>query len=315
MKKIDISTLLKEATAISREQGYLKAVEFLKKLIDKCLRLETKETGWETQYCEGGYRLTFINDNANKAYYLSQSLNKIRSYMQSVETISDDEIIIYLKSIIKQLPSNYAYFDVHLVYVGYLLSLKKIDDAMRALQTAQLLLNPYMPRHDYLRKQGMFHNCMIEISSQTKSKSAHLDYLYHIFISFCIEVALAYDISTRHDGASDHIILTFTKRSSLDISKSRCLDFFDNEKFDECLKIFGIYGKKKELINEYCQFYSKGLYETLNKRFTSQLDRYYKIISESEFPNYNDLPQIDDEIFIIDNEINKILKKYIVEIK
>ena len=302
MEMIDISALMKQATKIRREQGYPEAVEFLKKLIDRCLRLTLSEIGGEPNYFD-----------ENKSYYLSQSLNKIRSYMESVKTISNDEIADYLKSIIEQLPSNYAFFDAHILYVNYLLKLKKTEDAMRALQVTQLLLNPYMPRHDYLRKQGIFHNCMIEISSQTKSKSARLDYLYHSFIFYCIEVALVYDIGLKYSEASDNYYWTFEKLSTMDISESRCLEMFDNDEFDKCLQVFGSYDKKKELINEYCQFYSKGLYEALNKRFWSQLDRYKKLLSEMEFRNYTGLPQIDDEIYIIETGIHTILKKYIKE--
>ena len=305
METVDIDVLLKQATAISREVGFPEAVEFLKKLVERCFKLKPGEIVGEARYID-----------VNKVSSITKCLDKIRSYMESVKTIAPDEIAAYLKSIIEQLPNDNGSFDAYMIYVKYLLKLKKTDDAMRAIQAAQLLLNPYMPRYDYLRKQWNFHNYMIEISSQTKSKSARLDYIYHTFISWCLDVITAYDFITRYDEAlPQNVELKFGKRTTRDTSKETYLEILsDNETLDKCLETFGIIDQKKQLVDEFCQFCAVELPEILNKKFMSQLERYYRIISEFDFPRYNELPQIIDEIHIIETGINNIMKKYIKEI-
>jgi hypothetical protein len=157
---------------------------------------------------------------------------------------------------------------------------------------------------------------MIEISSQTKSKSARLDYIYHTFISWCLDVITAYDFITRYDEAlPQNVELKFGKRTTRDTSKETYLEILsDNETLDKCLETFGIIDQKKQLVDEFCQFCAVELPEILNKKFMSQLERYYRIISEFDFPRYNELPQIIDEIHIIETGINNIMKKYIKEI-
>ncbi len=246
----DVHKLMILATKIKRQDGYSKAITFLKDIAETYLR-------------EGNTALV-------------SCLNKLIPYMRREPSISYKNTKDYLATIIDKVPANEPYFlNLHITMADHINSfdsgeairylsgvinmdtlshhqynmLIKLADlnivnqsneqARKLLDIARNYIEPCTDRFDHIKRERKWSRTSASLAYNESSDPDNTDYLYYLFIEFLLDMARV--VNPMH-------IEDFHKRKDLYFKKER--GFADSERFHSSIRQLNIEDKKESILKQ-----------------------------------------------------------------
>ncbi|MGE0637263.1 MAG: hypothetical protein AB7G44_10615 [Bacteroidia bacterium] len=252
----NISEVKKTITELKDKEGFLSSVNFTK---------------------------NFISSNEIDFQELISLLKKVVPYMKKEKTISEDDILKYIffnlekydeyskienqstiadvicrvneKIAIEYLEGflgvfesdkqkNISFFESFILLSDYYLRDKKGDKAFQTIQRANLLVNNFSDKFDYLWKQKIIADKSADICLRGQKNPLYSDYLHYSIVSFILNVA--------RDLTGFPIIGSFFYSKSHTLSNGS--GFEDNDDFNDALEHLKIKKHKNDLLKEIYDF-------------------------------------------------------------
>lgn len=244
----DVHKLMIKATSIRKEEGYSKAIIFLKEIAEAYVR-------------EGNTALVTC-------------MNKLIPYMKRDDTLSYSETFQYLEQIIERKPENDPYFLALHITMAELIKSQNIENAIKYLEdylsTTELdynhfdiliklvdlyidkrdtreprellpkakgLLNNKIERYEYIKKERMWFRSSANFHLLLPGDNGKIEYLHNRFVEFTLDMARVLNPIQ---------IELFHQRKDLYYKKER--GFEDSEQFNMALEELGIAGEKDTII-------------------------------------------------------------------
>ncbi len=246
----DVHKLMILATKIKRQDGYSKAITFLKDIAETYLR-------------EGNTALV-------------SCLNKLIPYMRREPSILYKDTRDYLATIIDKVPANEPYFlNLHITMADHINSfdtgeairylsgvinmdtlshhqynmLIKLADlnivnqsneqGRKLLDIARNYIEPCTDRFDHIKRERKWFRTSANLAYNEKSDADNTDYLYYLIIEFLLDMARV--VNPMH-------IEDFHKRKDLYFKKER--GFADSERFHSSIRQLNIEDKKESILKQ-----------------------------------------------------------------